>query len=320
MSPEEQKARIAIVGFGYIAEEHAKAFAGTERAEIVAASARSEKNRARAGAHAAKVYSDYREMLAQEKPDGVVVCVSADAVDRVTEELLPFGVPLLIEKPPAPHAAGTKALRSKAQQADVPIMVALNRRFYSVIDEALVAIRHAGPLLSVRVEAPERMWQIRASGEHPVHVLDRWGYANSLHCVDLLCMLVGHPLSPSVHRLPGAGAHETNVMAQGKSDRGVLWQYTSCWSSPGRWVVELYGQGVRATLMPLEEGLLKFANGTERALAVLERDRRFKAGFFGQADAFLDLIETAQFDERAASLEKAEASMELVRTLFGYPE
>jgi predicted dehydrogenase len=46
-------------------------------------------------------YTDYHEMLQQEKPDGVIVCVAADFHARTAIELMQAGYHVYTEKAPA---------------------------------------------------------------------------------------------------------------------------------------------------------------------------------------------------------------------------
>lgn len=309
--------KIAIVGFGYIAPFHASAFRSLE-VELVASS-RSEAGRARAKADGIeRVYDDHRTLIAKESPDGIVVCVSADAVSQVAKDLLATKLPLLLEKPPAVDAAAADALVKAAGERADTIMVGLNRRFYSVLQEAIARLKDAGGIRAVRIEAPERMARIVQSGEHPEHVLATWAYANSLHCIDLLPMICGDCTIDAVATDPGPGPHELNILAQGRGADGVRFQYASLSSSPGPWRVDLYGDGLRATLCPLEDGVLLHANGKKEGLAVAEHDRELKAGFWGQSAAFLQSIEEGVLPWPAASLRKAAESMHLVKALAGY--
>ena len=63
---------------------------------------RSEANRHLAHEEGAiqRTYASISEMLEKERPHGVVCCPSYDSMFEVASEILPFGIPTFLEKPP----------------------------------------------------------------------------------------------------------------------------------------------------------------------------------------------------------------------------
>lgn len=92
----------------------------------------------------ARHYTDYRQMLAKEKPDAVAVIVSETAAVEVGLDVLRAGIPMLIEKPPGRTSEGTAALAAEAQKRGVPCQVAFNRRYMPVLS-------------AMRARAPEKI-------------------------------------------------------------------------------------------------------------------------------------------------------------------
>src|SRR6185503_19943693 len=92
----------------------------------------------------------------------------------------------LLEKPPGLSAPEAQRLADTAATNNCLNMVALNRRFYSVMQRAREEILAAGPLVSVVVEGPERLAEVKAVGVHPPEVIEGLLFANSIHCIDLL--------------------------------------------------------------------------------------------------------------------------------------
>ena len=83
------------------------------------------------------VYTDYHRMLDVERPDAVLAITPIDHTERIVSDLLPRGVPLLIEKPPGADAAAAERLAALAAEHATPHMVSFNRRFAP----ALVRVR-----------------------------------------------------------------------------------------------------------------------------------------------------------------------------------
>lgn len=313
---------IGIIGFGYIAEFHAKALAHLPEDIRLVVASRSAENRAKAStAGVAATYPDPAEMIADEQVDGLVVAVAIPAAEVVTGSLLGHGIPMLVEKPPALTVAGAADLAERARSAGVPVMAALNRRHYSVVAAALEAIGGHDGLRAVRIETPERFAQIRAANVHPPEVLSRWAYCNSIHGIDLLAYLLGEtPQEVTVRRYHDPSLDHPSALAQGSTSKGVPWQYSSWWGSPGSWTVDLYGDAVRVTLAPLERGQVHRRGEDPVELEVAQADLEDKPGFRAQATTFLEGIRSGSFPAPAADLDQAVASMRLVQAIFGYPD
>lgn len=131
--------KIAVVGAGFIAKvAHLPAFRAAG-ARVAALCARNQE-RARALAQQYEiphVYGDWREMLAQEKPDIVSVCVPNALHCEVTLAALDAGAHVLCEKPLATSAAEARAMFDAARRSGRRLMAAHHYRF----DAAAQAIK-----------------------------------------------------------------------------------------------------------------------------------------------------------------------------------
>jgi predicted dehydrogenase len=76
----------------------------------------------------ARAYTDWRAMLAAEKPDAVCLLVNEQYLCELSCEILSMGIPLLLEKPPGLDAAETTRMAEAAAYHNVPHAVAFNRR------------------------------------------------------------------------------------------------------------------------------------------------------------------------------------------------
>ena len=74
-------------------------------------------------------YSDYREMIEKEAPDGVVIVMRPMEMLDVIMGCLDMGANIMIEKPPACSLADTQRILDRAGQKGCKVMVSLNRRF-----------------------------------------------------------------------------------------------------------------------------------------------------------------------------------------------
>ena len=82
----------------------------------------------------ARAYSDLEEMVAREKPDGIVAVTPIEYTEEVAGRIMRLGLPLVIEKPPggnrvqARRLAALAALRASwAAHATAPACLASSR-------------------------------------------------------------------------------------------------------------------------------------------------------------------------------------------------
>jgi predicted dehydrogenase len=302
--------RIGIIGWGRIAPKHAEVF--RHLGSPIACSM----NRSEAGRRAAQeagieaTYDSIETMMERERPDGVLCSASFDAMLAVAEKLFLHRVPVLMEKPPGSSLAAYERIASLAAEHTVPVMVALNRRHYSVLSRA---IEDAGGLDQVRTVTV--LWS-----EDPQHLLGRFSreqvekavFANSIHGLDLMAYLAGPIRAPHVLVRTGEG-FERAMSLGGISDRGVLCHFESTWDAPARWRVDFTTLGRRYTFAPLESCRVLEKDG-ERTIDPSADDLSFKAGFLAQARAFLEVCGGAPVPS-FVSLEAARPGMDLAERL-----
>jgi predicted dehydrogenase len=134
--------RGALVGFGFIAEKgHLPAYltpSGRQRkVEIVAVSDISEGRRRLASQllPGAKVYADYRAMLAETELDFVDICLPPAHHAAVAHEALDRGVHVLCEKPLATSAEAARAMLDHAAMAKRVIFPCHNYKHAPVVKQ-----------------------------------------------------------------------------------------------------------------------------------------------------------------------------------------
>lgn len=75
------------------------------------------------------VFDNLEAMLAETKLDALIAITPVAATERIVAELLPKGLPLLIEKPPGENSAAAARLLKLSEQTRTPCMLSFNRRF-----------------------------------------------------------------------------------------------------------------------------------------------------------------------------------------------
>jgi predicted dehydrogenase len=285
--------RLALIGYGRIAPKHLEAFRALG-AEFVASCNRSAKGREQAEAQGGipRTYGDVDEMLDRERPDGIVSCASLDAQFAVASQILPRGIPTLLEKPPGLSLSEYQQLCDLAERHGTPVMVAVNRRHYSVVTRALEEAGGLSAIEAVSVEWSEDPRHLMQRGFN-IEQVSRTVYSNSLHGLDLMTYLAGAVDEPQVIGRDFGEPLRWMMSLQGISERGVLVNFQSTWDSPGKWRVSFCTPGRRYVFAPLEScQVLESGQKEARTIEPDEFDQKFKPGFHGQAKAFLEMIVT----------------------------
>lgn len=116
--------RLGIIGAGNFSYTHKRAIRQVEGCEICGVSDLvEEKAKALAEGTGANVYTDYQEMLAKEKPDGVILNLPHFLHKDVTIDCLERGVPVLVEKPMALNTEECDAMIAASEKTGVSFAV-----------------------------------------------------------------------------------------------------------------------------------------------------------------------------------------------------
>ena len=281
--------RLAFVGFGRIAPSHLQAFRALG-CEFVGVAARSAATleRARRDAGIANGYTSVAELVREQNPDGIVCAPAIDANFEVARSLLPLGVPTLLEKPPGKSVAEVGELADLAKRYDTPVQVAFNRLHYASLR---AAIAHAGGLeriSHVSVEWSEDPQHLASRGFSSQQIAER-SCTNSIHGLSLLTYLAGALPAPQLACVTLPGAFRWLMSLQGRSDRGVLAQFTSNWDAQVPWRLTFSVPEARYVFSPLEACSVQ-RRGSSEALALDATEADFKPGFLSQARTFLGVI------------------------------
>ena len=305
---------IVIIGAGRIAHEHLKAINLVEGISASGVYSRTtESRREFAKKYSIKSFSGIDEVL-ESSPDGIIVAVSADQVFQLSKTLLPFKVPLLIEKPPGLSISEIKILVQLAKENKTSNMVGLNRRHMSHFHKGIERIKSCGPLMGVVIEGHERLWQLRNKIDKKI--LDNWVYANSIHTIDLIRFFGGEVSEQlSFHHSFGK-EYKDQLYSLFKMENNCLAAYVSNWHSPGSWSVRLMGNGISAVFSPLEEGYIIDKNFSKEEIPISKFDRVIKPGFYNQIKAFQDLIHNHSLKWPSVDLESSIKSYEIASKLI----
>lgn len=127
--------RIGIVGCGLIGQKRAKAIGSSGR---LVACADLDESRARAAAanSGARIFSDWRQLVALPDVDAVIVATQHDTLAPITLAAVEAGKHVLVEKPAARSPRELAPLIAAAERRGVKVHVGFNHRYHRALRKA----------------------------------------------------------------------------------------------------------------------------------------------------------------------------------------
>jgi predicted dehydrogenase len=276
--------RVAIVGAGYTATEHLRAFADVPGVTIAGLTSRS---RGRAEALAkqypgAILCDSVAELYARTQADLVVVTVVELAMNAVATACFEFPWTVLLEKPPGYHLDDALAIAEAARSRRRRVFVALNRRCLSATIACREAVARAEGARFIKVQDQQSQARALAGGQ-PQPVVDNWMFANSIHVIDYFRQFGRGQIVEVEPILPWRQSGAEVVLTRLTFDSGDVGLYEGIWHAPGPWAVSVTVPGRRWEMRPLEQAVTQAIGAPAETIPVDDCDVRFKPGFRLQA-------------------------------------
>lgn len=125
--------KVAVIGCGFISGMHLEGYSKLADVKIVALcdiiEERANERKAKYGDAETKVFTDYKKMLKEVKPDIVSVCTENCMHAEITIEALNAGIHVLCEKPMAITGKEADAMVAAAKKNNVKLSVGYQLRF-----------------------------------------------------------------------------------------------------------------------------------------------------------------------------------------------
>jgi predicted dehydrogenase len=306
--------KIALVGAGYMAAEHARALNAWPGVRIVGICGRArQRAEALAAAYGAEVFDSIDKMYSTTEADVVVVAVNELSMATVFEQVFAHRWAVLLEKPVGLNLSATRRTVEMARGRRV--WVALNRRAFSATRAALEQLLpDSGPRL-ISVLDQQNMTDAAGIG-HPAEVVENWMFANSIHLVDYFRTFGRGRIVEVRHAEPWRAEAPRHLLATLQFDSGDIGVYQAVWDGPGPWAVAVTDQRVRVELRPLERiAIQRRGERRHTELPADARDSDFKPGLHRLAGWLLE--ELAGGHTPLPTLHEALESTELVARIYG---
>jgi predicted dehydrogenase len=308
--------KVAIVGAGYMAREHIRAFQDVPRVRIVGIYSRT---RSRAESLAKEfnlpnVCSSISELFQKTAANLVVVSVSELSVNEVCCACFEYPWTALIEKPAGYNMTDAEEIESAARAKSRRAYVALNRRHYGSTQAVVADLPNLpGPRL-IKVQDQESVAAAIQAGQ-PKLVVENWMFANSIHLIDYFVLLGRGKITEVEPVIRWDPQHPRYVAARVSFDSGDVGLYEAIWDGPGPWAVSVNTPEKRWEMRPLEKASYQLSG--KRILESVEDDvwdTQFKPGLRRQAE----LAVLAAFGQptELPTLQDALESMRLIQAIY----
>lgn len=310
--------KVAFVGAGYMATEHAKAFADLPGVSLVGIFSRT---RARAeqlaDAYPGMVVCDsIPELYQRTQADLVVVTVREMSMNSVAGECFAFPWTVLLEKPAGYDLNDANSIRSAANSKGARVFVAFNRRTYSSTRQALARLESNPGQRFIKVMDQQDQGFARDVVKEPPEVVKNYMYANSIHLIDYFRVFGRGEIIEVVPVEPWNSENPGMVLAKIVFASGDIGLYEGVWNGPGPWAVSVVTSQERLEMRPLEQVAVQLRG--ERKVTALDidpDDSAFKPGLRYQAQQAVAAVRGEP--HQLASLEDSWQSMNLVARIFG---
>jgi len=317
--------RVAVFGAGKAAKFHLHAIdliPGVEIAGVCSRTAASSEALV-AGRPGAIATTDVEALIAMPGIDAAIVAVPHELTAELTRSLLEARIAVLVEKPAALTSAEAFDLATLAADRNTLGLVAVNRRYYSLVQQALAVVKQRGPVRGVLVEGHEGIDTLQRQGNITPDLARDWLLRNSIHFIDLLRM-VGGDVSDvasqvSTVRVPSGDHLSASISFQG----GAIGTYVAHWNSAATQMLRIYGEevSVEVRLTAPEDAFVQFFGKRRIRLHADRSDQVAKPGVHEQDLAFLRAVSderlTAPFP--ASDLADHAASLRLVEAIRSRP-
>jgi predicted dehydrogenase len=305
--------KVAIIGAGFMAEEHIKVFSSMKHVDVVGIYNRSENraNKIRKKYNIPFVAKSINELYESTLADLVLIAVSEMAVHSVVTEAFIYPWHSLIEKPAGYNFENASLILNLAKKFDAKAFVSFNRRFFSSTLSMLSQLKKINQQRLIEVSDQEEPLSL----DRPDEVHKNWMYANSIHLIDYL-NFVGrgsiNKVTPIVSWNPTNPKFVITKIEYSSGDIGI---YKALWNAPGPWSVSVSTQEKRFELKPLEQVSVQLRGS--RQITLLDQDewdKKFKPGLRMQAEEILKELNGQS--SLLVSLEENLQTMQLVKDIY----
>lgn len=274
------RVRLAVVGAGLIGRRHAMHVAASPHAVLAAVVDPTDLGREVAALAGVRWVRSLAELMATERPDGVIVATPNQVHVQNGMECVEAGLPALIEKPLAGDLIEGARLIEAAEAAGVPLLTGHHRRHNPFMIRAKALLEEGA--IGRPLVANAMFWLMKPDGYFDVGWRRTAGagpvFLNLIHDVDNLRHLLGDVVAVQARESNAARGNEVEetcvILLEFAS--GCLATASVCDATPAPWSWEMTSGENPA--YPREHEPCYMIGGTDGSLALPSLDLRRYAG------------------------------------------
>jgi len=310
--------KVAIVGAGYMAREHVRAFSGLDGVRVVGVFSRTEA-RARALAEEfaiPEVCLSIDDLYARTRAELIVVAVRELEMSTVAKACFAHPWTCLLEKPAGYDLRDAEGLLAAAQATRSTVYVGLNRRSYGSTRSALKFLSTDGGTRLITVNDQQDMAAAAISGQ-PAEVVRNYMFANSIHIIDYLRVFGRGSIVSVSPVVPWNPLRPGFVIAHIEFASGDIGLYEGVWDGPGPWAAIVTDPQIRLEMRPLESlAIQRRGERVRTAIEIDSVDSEFKPGLRIQAMRAVEAVRRGSAVGLPTLADSTE-SMRLCARIFG---
>ncbi|UJF25321.1 Gfo/Idh/MocA family oxidoreductase [Suttonella sp. R2A3] len=317
---QKKKVKVALIGAGSMATQHAKAFAALPDVELCGIHSRTKEraNKLCQQHPSMCYYASVAELFMQTQADIVVVAVSISAMRDVAFECFRQPWLVLLEKPAGINYKEAGDIYKAAAEADCNVYVGLNRRALSSTRQVLDRLeQNSSEKRFVTVLDQQDQEAARNVHGHPLEVANNLMYGNSIHLIDYFNTLCRGSVTQVESIIPWDPDSPGYVVAKINYSSGDVGLYEANWQGPGPWAVSVSTGQRRLEMRPLEQATeqLRGQRGVT-AFPIDSADSNYKPGFLYQASQAVAAAKgkVAKLPTLADSFK----TMQLIAAIYGH--
>ena len=308
---------IAIIGAGYMAEEHIKAFQQIKSCKISAIISKSKEKVIRLAKRyqIPNVVKDIRQLKNISKADLVVVTVPEIEKYGVMKKIVKYDWLIFIEKPVGYNFLESKKIECLAEKNKKKVLVAHNRRFYSSVTKALKEIQKNTEYKRFVHIQDQQSYEEARKFKHPEKVVKNFMYANSIHLIDLMFVFCRGHIKKIKNIKPWKGESTEIVLSTIEFSSGDLALYEGIWKGPGPWACTITTKSKRWSLKPIESlDVQEYGSRKLQKVNIDLIDHKFKPGLVVQAQNVINFLKSKP--NSSVTIRESLKTMKLIKDIF----
>lgn len=247
---------IGIIGCGLIGQKRARALG--EGRLLACADVNEARARVLAGSSGAKVFDDWRELLALPEIEVVVIATLHDSLAEITLAAIESGKHVLVEKPAARTPAELDPVMSAAERRGVKVHVGFNHRYHRAFRKAreLFEAGELGELMFIRARyghggrmGYDKEWRAKPELSGGGDLIDQ-----GPHLIDLSRWFLGefHEVQGFAHTYYWDMPVDDNGFMLLKTEKQqVAFLHASCTEWKNLFSMEIYGRNAKLEISGL---------------------------------------------------------------------